>query len=103
LLYKGIGQFPLELCVPLSKALVLGGSIANLLVLALEKHPLNDKRPIIYYEVAAYFEPPGKFLYKSVLLGTTIGVFLNTIFPNWLIIICMIFVVSLMTIRVIYK
>jgi hypothetical protein len=50
----------LELCIPLSKALVLGGSIANILVLSLEKHPLNDKRPIIYYEVAAFFEPPGK-------------------------------------------
>lgn len=94
LLY-GIGQFPLDLCVPLSKAMVLGGSIANIMLTSQEKHPSADK-PLIYYEVATFFEP-------AVLLGTTIGVICNMVFPNWLIVTLLIIVLTIMTLRVFIK
>lgn len=94
LLY-GIGQFPLDLCVPLSKAMVLGGAVANIMLSSQERHPHADK-PLIYYDVATFFEP-------AVLLGTTIGVICNMMFPNWLIVALLITVLSIMTLRVFVK
>lgn len=94
LLY-GVGQFPLSMCIPLSKAMVLGGSVANILLLSQERHP-SANRPLIYYEVATIFEP-------VVLLGTTVGVICNMMFPNWLIVILLLVVISLMTVRVTIK
>jgi len=76
--------------------MVLGGSLANLAILMRESHPHAGHRHLIYFEPATLFEP-------SVLLGTTIGVICNTMFPSWLIVLLLVLIISVMTIRVFWK
>jgi uncharacterized membrane protein YfcA len=95
LLYA-VGQFPLDLCIPISKTMVLGGSLANLAILFRESHPSAHHRHLVYFEPATLFEP-------AVLLGTTLGVICNTMFPSWLIVLLLVLILSFMTLRVFYK
>jgi len=94
LLY-GIGQFPLSLAVPLSKTLVLGGALASIIVLSQERHPEAD-RPIIDHHAATYFEP-------FVLVGSTVGVICNQMFPNWLIVSILLTILTALGLRQIYR
>ncbi|CAI5725517.1 hypothetical protein KXD40_002107 [Peronospora effusa] len=73
--------------VPLSKATIFGGVIASFLVNVRKRHPLVHSRPLIDYETILLMEP-------MTLAGTIIGVNLNAVFPEWLITLC---IVSLLT------
>lgn len=69
-------RFPAEHCVPTSKSLIFGGSLAATLFNIRKTHPYYD-RPLINYNISCLFEPIS-------WLGTIIGVIFNSIFPPWL-------------------
>src|SRR5690554_5596295 len=73
------GLTPQE-AVPMSQATIMGGSIANLINYYPQMHPKIRGKPLIDYEVVMMLTP-------MLLVGTTIGVILNTMFPGWLIIV----------------
>ncbi|EDQ88372.1 uncharacterized protein MONBRDRAFT_26471 [Monosiga brevicollis MX1] len=64
--------------VPLSKATIFGLSLAAFAVNIWKRHPHDPKRPLIDYDTAMMLEP-------MTLLGGILGVILNVIFPNWLV------------------
>ncbi|OHT02082.1 hypothetical protein TRFO_07265 [Tritrichomonas foetus] len=68
--------FPGEYCIPTSKALIFGGSLAVTLFNLNKKHPYYD-RPLINYNVASIIEPIS-------WLGTILGVIFNSVIPDWL-------------------
>lgn len=72
------GLTPQE-AVPMSQATIMGGSIANLINYYPKFHPKIPGKPLIDYEVVMMLTP-------MLLVGTTIGVILNTMFPGWLIV-----------------
>uniref|UniRef100_A0AAV1T6K8 Sulfite exporter TauE/SafE n=1 Tax=Peronospora matthiolae TaxID=2874970 RepID=A0AAV1T6K8_9STRA len=73
--------------VPLSKATIFGGAIASFLVNVRKRHPLVHSRPLIDYETVLLMEP-------LTLAGTIIGVHINTVFPEWLITICIVWLLA---------
>ena len=64
--------------IPLSKVTVLGGALGSYLVNGRQRHPLTD-RPLIYYDVAMMMQP-------TTLLGTVLGVYLNVVFPAFVLV-----------------
>merc|ERR550525_2234034 len=58
----------------LSQATILGGSFVNLWANWTQTHPERKHRPIIDFPTLLVFEP-------MLLVGSTLGVMLNTIFP----------------------
>jgi len=68
--------------IPLSKATIMGGAIANAFMRWPARHPSAD-RPLIAFDVAVMLEP-------TTLIGTVVGVTLNEIFPQWLITVCLV-------------
>ena len=71
-----IVKFPSEYCIPTSKALIFGGSLAVTLFNIRKRHPFYD-RPLINYNVACMIEPIS-------WLGTILGVIFNSVIPAWL-------------------
>eukprot|EP00163_Fabomonas_tropica_P003099 TRINITY_DN1257_c1_g3_i3.p1 TRINITY_DN1257_c1_g3~~TRINITY_DN1257_c1_g3_i3.p1 ORF type:complete len:558 (-),score=101.50 TRINITY_DN1257_c1_g3_i3:80-1720(-) len=85
-----VGFSPKE-AIPLSKAMIFGGAVSNLIFNARRRHPLAD-RPVIDYDLALMMEP-------LTLGGTIIGVFFNVIMPNWVIVIALITLLTGVTYR----
>jgi uncharacterized membrane protein YfcA len=77
-----LGGFRLKDAVPISNVMIAGASIANYFQMAPQKHP-NVDRPLIYYDLALIINP-------LALLGTIFGVMLNTISPEWLVLVLLI-------------
>lgn len=67
-----------HVAVPMSKVTIFGIALGGLFVIIPQKHPLNKLRSLIDYNAVMVLQP-------MVLLGTVVGVFLNVVFPNWLI------------------
>ncbi|KAL9647295.1 hypothetical protein ABK040_011662 [Willaertia magna] len=84
------GQFSAAESVPLSKVMIFGAAITNVGTLMFKRHPFAD-RPLIDYDIALMMEP-------ATLLGTIIGVFLNIILPEWVIVALVILVMGFTTI-----
>lgn len=63
--------------IPLSQVFVFGGSLLACVLRFKQKHPSRD-RPVIMYELNMVMMSP-------LLVGTTVGVLLNQMFPDWLI------------------
>jgi len=68
-----------QFAVPISTVMIFGASIANVALLAPKKHPSAD-RPLIDYAACLILQP-------IILCGTTMGVLLNVVLPNWLLVI----------------
>jgi len=66
----------------MSQAAILGGSVVNLVMYFRLSHPVRTHRPLPDLNCILIFEP-------MLLGGTIIGVLLNVIFPNILILICL--------------
>jgi uncharacterized membrane protein YfcA len=66
--------------IPLSKATIFGGAIANLLLNAQRPHPKHAAMSIISGDISMVMEP-------STLAATTLGVILNKLLPNWLLLV----------------
>lgn len=80
-------QFGAGYTIPISKAMIVGSALFNYLVHVFRGHPVLTERPLIDYEVSVLMEPP-------ILLGTVVGVLLNLMFPEWLIVVLMVFVLT---------
>ncbi|CAL5064783.1 unnamed protein product [Urochloa decumbens] len=61
----------------ISKCMIMGGSVSTVYYNLKLKHPTLDM-PIIDYDLALLMQP-------MLMLGVSIGVIFNVIFPNWLI------------------
>eukprot|EP01095_Lingulamoeba_sp_RSL-Kostka_P017426 TRINITY_DN902_c0_g2_i1.p1 TRINITY_DN902_c0_g2~~TRINITY_DN902_c0_g2_i1.p1 ORF type:complete len:525 (-),score=153.13 TRINITY_DN902_c0_g2_i1:119-1693(-) len=84
-----------HVAVPLSKVTIFGVSIGGYLVNFSKRHPLTN-RPLIDYNVALLMEP-------MTLIGSIIGVFLNVVFPAYLIIVFLIMLLSYSTYKTFRK
>ena len=71
----------------LSQATIFGGSIVNLIMNFRQHHPLRKHRPLTDLTTILIFEP-------MLLGGTIIGVILNVIFPDPIILACLFVTVS---------
>jgi len=58
--------------VPISQAMIFGGSLVNLVMNYRSRHPVVKTRPLIDYDAVLILEP-------LMLLGTTFGVMLNAV------------------------
>ncbi len=75
-----IGDFPTYYSVPLSVTAIFGGSIVRFVMLVMRDHPnASVKRNLIDFRIVLLMLP-------MALAGTTIGVLVNTVSPNWLVI-----------------
>eukprot|EP01091_Cochliopodium_minus_P000984 TRINITY_DN10871_c0_g1_i1.p1 TRINITY_DN10871_c0_g1~~TRINITY_DN10871_c0_g1_i1.p1 ORF type:complete len:497 (-),score=97.34 TRINITY_DN10871_c0_g1_i1:32-1522(-) len=72
--------------IPLSKVAIVGASVGACLVTMPKTHP-NTNRPLVYYDIALIMEP-------CLLLGTTIGVLLNVLFPAYIITLLLIVILT---------
>ncbi|RLN93478.1 hypothetical protein BBJ28_00008658 [Nothophytophthora sp. Chile5] len=82
--------------VPLSKATILGGAIASFILNVRKRHPLVRSRPLIDYETMLLMEP-------MTLAGTIIGVNMNAVFPEWLITVCIVWLLTKTAMRTLSK
>lgn len=76
-MYMIIGQFSAHSAVPLSKATIVGGAIANNLINIQRRHPFAN-RPVVDFDALQLLVP-------NLLAGTIFGVLLNAVSPDWLI------------------
>jgi len=82
-----LGRFNAEEAIPLSTVLIGAASVANFLQMFFLKHPLRE-RPLIDYQLAMILQPLS-------LGGTLVGVILNIMFPNWLLLLLLVLVLFL--------
>ena len=85
-------QFDAKTSAALSNFVIFGGSLANLIWNLPQKHPVFPHKPMIDYDVALILQP-------NMLLGISIGVICNVMFPGWLIIAQLAVIVGYMTLR----
>lgn len=90
-----VGRFTPHLATALSSVIIFGSSISNLIIALFQKHP-NANRPMIDYDVSLLMTP-------TVLVGTMLGVLLNVMFPNWLILLLLLLLLGFTTIRTFQK
>merc|ERR1719206_288924 len=91
-MYILIISFSTKKATALSQATILGGSFVNLAFNMRAKHPLRPHRPLTDFNTLLVFEP-------MLLVGTSIGVLLNVIFPSILILILLVVTLVYATIR----
>ncbi|KAJ0401901.1 hypothetical protein P43SY_003518 [Pythium insidiosum] len=82
--------------IPMSKATIFGSAIASFLINVRKSHPLARDRPLIDYETVLMMEP-------MTLAGTIIGVNMNAVFPEWLITICIVWLLTKTSLRTFAK
>eukprot|EP00045_Choanoeca_perplexa_P008002 m.73220 g.73220 ORF g.73220 m.73220 type:complete len:415 (-) comp14317_c0_seq3:184-1428(-) len=82
--------------IPLSKATIFGLSLAAYSVNLWKRHPTARHRPLIDYDTALMLEP-------MTLLGGILGVILNIIFPNWLVLLPLSILLAVVAYRTIGK
>jgi uncharacterized membrane protein YfcA len=75
-------QLSAKEAVPLSQALILGGSFVNLMLFVGDAHPRFPEYPRIDYKVVMIMNP-------GLSAGVMLGVWANVICPQWLIITCL--------------
>lgn len=85
-------QFDAKTSAALSNFVIFGGSLANLIWNLPQNHPVFLQKPMINYDVALILQP-------NMLLGISIGVICNVMFPGWLIIAQLAVIVGYMTLR----
>ena len=65
-----------EEAIPLSQAMIFGGSIANLILNAGVSHPDDPARSVIDFQTLLVLQP-------TMLIGTILGVFFHVMSPHW--------------------
>jgi uncharacterized membrane protein YfcA len=74
-----VTRFSAREAIPLSNLLILGSGVANFVQLVSKKIPRTDPpASVIDYNMALALQP-------ASMAGTIVGVILNAIFPDWLI------------------
>lgn len=84
--------FDAKTSAALSNFVILGGSMANLIWNLPQSHPLLPHKPVISYDVALILQP-------NMLLGISLGVICNVMFPSWLIILQLALILGYITTR----
>ncbi|CAI5718101.1 unnamed protein product [Peronospora effusa] len=82
--------------IPLSKATIFGNAMSAYFFNFNRKHPINAKLPLISYQVAGIMEP-------TTLIGTIFGVIMNHMFPDWLILVLLVSLLSYITYKTFLK
>jgi len=83
-LFTLLGEFTEHEAIPLSIATVFGASTTSALGNYIwQKHPLVPHRHMVAYDICLVLLP-------ATLLGSTAGVFLNKICPNWVIMVLLV-------------
>lgn len=75
--------FSTKEAVPLSQAMIVGGAVVNVIMFCGERHPKFPSRSKIDYDVVMMLNP-------GLAAGVTVGVMVNIITPQWLIVITLI-------------
>eukprot|EP01083_Nonionella_stella_P162806 534870_1 len=91
-IYILILGYPTKFAESLSQDSIFCGYIVNLIMNLKKSHPTRKHRPLTDFSTLLIFEP-------MLLVGTIIGVFLNVIFPDILILILLALVLSYATLR----
>ncbi|CAI5462800.1 unnamed protein product [Closterium sp. Yama58-4] len=78
------------------QAMIMGGAIASACFNAGLRHPTNNHRSLIDFSIARLMQP-------MLLLGISIGVMCNVIFPPWLITVMLCVLLSFMTYKTLGK
>uniref|UniRef100_A0A0G4ID43 Uncharacterized protein n=1 Tax=Chromera velia CCMP2878 TaxID=1169474 RepID=A0A0G4ID43_9ALVE len=84
-----IGGLDARSAVPLSKGMIFAGAVISFLVNIRKKHPMSGS-PVIDLDLIQAVVP-------ASLAGTLVGVFVNGISPNWLIIVLLFLVLLFVT------
>jgi hypothetical protein len=87
-----VAKYSTQLAVPISTVMILGAAISNFVVLAFQTHPNSKHRPVIDYMTVLVVQP-------IILCGTTIGIMLNLILPNWSLVVLLIIILFYTTYR----
>ncbi|KAF4044218.1 Sulfite exporter TauE/SafE [Phytophthora infestans] len=82
--------------IPLSKATIFGNAVSAYFFNFNRKHPMNAKLPLINYQVAGIMEP-------TTLIGAIFGVMMNHMFPDWLILVLLVSLLSYITYKTVLK
>ncbi|KAF1782685.1 Transmembrane protein TauE-like [Phytophthora cactorum] len=82
--------------IPLSKATIFGNAVSAYFFNFNRKHPTNAKLPLINYQVAGIMEP-------TTLIGAIFGVMMNHMFPDWLILVLLVSLLSYITYKTVLK
>uniref|UniRef100_A0A6B2L2X6 Membrane transporter protein n=1 Tax=Arcella intermedia TaxID=1963864 RepID=A0A6B2L2X6_9EUKA len=90
-----LGGFKTSDAIPLSNVMIFGSSMASMFLVLRQSHPHADK-PLIEYDLAMVMQP-------LALSGTVVGVVLNTVFPDWVVLILLILVLLSTTYRTTLK
>ncbi|CAL8469952.1 g9494 [Coccomyxa elongata] len=77
-LFNILLQFSVKGATALSQAVIGGGALAGVAVTLHKKHPYDPTKPLIDFDLALMLLP-------VILLGVSVGVLANQLFPNWLI------------------
>jgi len=84
--------YPPKFAAALSQATIFGVSIVNMAIILRDKHSKRPHRPQADFSILLIFEP-------MLLVGTIIGVLLNVMFPDILILILLTIVIGYATFR----
>ncbi|KAG3109186.1 hypothetical protein PI125_g11160 [Phytophthora idaei] len=82
--------------IPLSKATIFGNAVSAYFFNFNRKHPTNAKLPLINYQVGGIMEP-------TTLIGAIFGVMMNHMFPDWLILVLLVSLLSYITYKTVLK
>ncbi|CAJ1938423.1 unnamed protein product [Sphenostylis stenocarpa] len=87
--------FDSKSAVAISKCMITGGATATFFYNMKERHPTLDL-PVIDYDLALLFQP-------MLMLGISIGVVFNVIFPEWMLTVLLIICFAVISIKSFFK
>lgn len=85
-------RFDAKTSAALSNFVIFGSSVANLIWNHPQRHPFMPHKRVVDYDVALLLQP-------NMLLGISVGVICNVMFPGWLIIAQLAIILGYITIR----
>ncbi|KAL3697657.1 hypothetical protein R1sor_011733 [Riccia sorocarpa] len=91
-LFNLLLQFDSKTSAALSNFMIVGGQLITMLLNLPRSDPVSPGKPLIDFEAALLLQP-------NLLLGITIGVILNVIFPGWLVTLLLTVVLAYMTVN----
>ncbi|GBG68733.1 hypothetical protein CBR_g3275 [Chara braunii] len=93
-LFNLLLQFDPKTSVALSKSMILGGAVVSFAYNISHRHPSPSKRdrPLIDYDVTLLLQP-------MLLLGISVGVLCNVVFPSWLVLLLLVALLSYVSFR----
>ncbi|XP_024515365.1 sulfite exporter TauE/SafE family protein 3 isoform X2 [Selaginella moellendorffii] len=94
-LFRLLIGFDVKTSAALSKSMIMGGAVASALYNLPSKHPVLDK-PLIDYDLALLIQP-------MLLLGISIGVMCNVMFPDWILTVLLVAVLTGMAFKTFNK